>query len=347
MSPVHMGPEEAVRAHEILAAKTSIAIHHGTFQLADEGLDTPKKRLMACAPDESFLVLKNGQFADIPVKMTIDKHTLALVSIVGSSLDVLGALYLAYDLLGGEHGPLRTLTRGVTYGALFGIGYGLALGPVFGLASGVAHGITLAWEFSRASRHGPKPGFWYDTAMSAIRGAGFALGAAYLYGAAFGATFGALSTVGQVVAYRVGIRPTIDYQPATRPRLTKLQFLAAVNRTVGYAVAGYLSALVAHAAGNALMRRAESRTGDRSGHGDRERMHALHRMECGSCAREAHGCLRSWLDPHRLRAAIRPVLAGAARREYSLKTGARSKRGGCRYERLYRPAATGHDPLHP
>ena len=132
--------------------ETSIAIHHGTFQLADEGLDTPKKQLIACARHESFLVLENGQFADIPDIMTIDKHTLALVSIVGSSLDVLGALYLAYDLLGGEHGPLRTLTRGVTYGALFGAGYGLALGPVFGLASGVAHGITLAWEFSRASK---------------------------------------------------------------------------------------------------------------------------------------------------------------------------------------------------
>jgi hypothetical protein len=177
--------------------------------------------------------------------MVIDKHTLALVSIVGSSLDVLGALYLAYDLLGGEHGPLRTLTRSVTYGALYGAGYGLALGPVFGLASGVTHGITLAWEFSRASRHQPKPGLWYDTAMSAIRGGGFALGAAYLYGGTFGATFGALSAVGQVVAYRAGIRPTIDYQPATRPRLTKHQFLAAVNRTVGYTVAGYISSLVA------------------------------------------------------------------------------------------------------
>lgn len=69
----------------------------------------------------------------------MDKHTLALVNIIGSSLDVLGALYLAYDLLGGEHGPLRTLTRAVTYGALFGTGYGLALGPVFGLASGQSH----------------------------------------------------------------------------------------------------------------------------------------------------------------------------------------------------------------
>jgi len=65
MSSVHMSPDEAVRAHQILGAKTSIAIHHGTFQLADEGLDTPEKQLIACAQHESFLVLKNGQFADI------------------------------------------------------------------------------------------------------------------------------------------------------------------------------------------------------------------------------------------------------------------------------------------
>ncbi len=175
----------------------------------------------------------------------MDKHTLALISIIGSSLDVLGALYLAYDLLGGEHGPLRILTRAVTYGALFGTGYGLVLGPVFGLASGVAHGITLAWELSRVSRHDPKPGFWVDAAMSAIRGCGFALGASYSFGGAFGITFGVLSTVGQAIAYRFGIRPTLDYRPGTRPRLTKHQLLAVVNRTVGYAVTGYLSSLVA------------------------------------------------------------------------------------------------------
>jgi len=184
--------------------------------------------------------------------MTVDRHTLALVSIVGSSLDVLGALYLAYDLLGGEHGPLRTLTRGVTYGALFGLGYGLALGPVFGLASGATHGLTLAGEFSRASRHGPKPGFWYDLVMCVIRGAGFGLGIAYLYGAKFGAVFGALSTVGQVIGYQAGMRPTTDYQPVARFRLTKYQFLGAVNRTVGYTFAGSMSALAAHQRLNAL-----------------------------------------------------------------------------------------------
>src|ERR1700726_3549351 len=65
MSRVHMAPDEAIKAHEILAAGASIAIHHGTFQLADEGLDTPKKQLLSRAL-QSFLVLNNGQFAEFP-----------------------------------------------------------------------------------------------------------------------------------------------------------------------------------------------------------------------------------------------------------------------------------------
>jgi L-ascorbate metabolism protein UlaG (beta-lactamase superfamily) len=65
MSPIHMAPEQAVRAHEILAAKTSIAIHHGTFQLGDEGIDTPKRQLMTIAPKDSIRVLNNGEFAEI------------------------------------------------------------------------------------------------------------------------------------------------------------------------------------------------------------------------------------------------------------------------------------------
>src|SRR5258707_7100122 len=175
----------------------------------------------------------------------IDKHAIALISMIGCSLDLLGTMYLAYDLLGGEHGPLGTLTRTVTYGLLFGIGYGLGLGAIFGLAAGVTAGITLGWEFSRAAKHRPKPGFWYDVAMSAIRAAGYGLGVSYIYGPRFGIVFGILSTVGQVFAYRIGIRPTIDYQPVARPRLTKAIALSAIARTIGYLVAGYLSALAA------------------------------------------------------------------------------------------------------
>jgi hypothetical protein len=175
----------------------------------------------------------------------IDRHTLAVISIIGTSLDLLGAMYLAYDLLGGDHGPLRTLTRAVTYGTIFGTGFGLALGPVFGLTAGLAHGITLAWEYSRASRRQPDPGFWVDTAMSAIRGCGYAVGTSYLYGARFGLTFGVLSTAGQALAYRIGIRPSAAYKPSVLPHLNRFLLLTAANRTVGYAIAGYLSSLVA------------------------------------------------------------------------------------------------------
>jgi len=122
----------------------------------------------------------------------IDKHTIALISIIGCSLDVLGALYLAYDLLGGEHGPLRTLTRAVTNGALFGVGFGIGLGAIFGLSAGATTGVTLGWEFSRAAKQRPKPGFWYDVAMSAIRAGGYGLGISYIYGARFGIVFGIL-----------------------------------------------------------------------------------------------------------------------------------------------------------
>lgn len=66
MSAMHMGPDEAARAHSILGAGTSIAIHHGTFQLTDEAIDTPRRVLAECAPDNSFLVLNNGESVMLP-----------------------------------------------------------------------------------------------------------------------------------------------------------------------------------------------------------------------------------------------------------------------------------------
>jgi L-ascorbate metabolism protein UlaG (beta-lactamase superfamily) len=65
MGPVHMAPEDAVRAHRILEAQTAIAIHHGTFQLADDGLDAPPRILEASGPGGSFLVLRNGEWVTL------------------------------------------------------------------------------------------------------------------------------------------------------------------------------------------------------------------------------------------------------------------------------------------
>jgi hypothetical protein len=177
----------------------------------------------------------------------MDHHTLAAVSITGTCLDVLGSLYLAYDLLGGQHGPLRLLTRTVTYSIVFGIGYGVGLGLFFGLASGIATGITLSIELNRAARSLDHYSLPWEGLFAAIRGFAFGAGLYRILGLEFAITFAILITVGQVFAYSRGMHPAIDYVASRRPRLTRRQFLGTVVRTVGYiATALICSALVRH-----------------------------------------------------------------------------------------------------
>jgi hypothetical protein len=177
----------------------------------------------------------------------MDHHTVATVSIAGSGLDVLGSLYLAYDLLGGQAGPLRMLTRAVTYSVVFGIGYGLGLGWIFGIASGAATGITVAIELTRAARGQGHFSLFWEGVFSAIRGFAFAAGLYRVVGFRFAVAFGVLITLGQIFAYSQGIRPGFDYSGERRPRLTQRQFNAAIVRTVGYIATGLLcSAFVQH-----------------------------------------------------------------------------------------------------
>jgi hypothetical protein len=138
---------------------------------------------------------------------------------------VLGTLYLAYDLLGGKHGPLRVLTRAVTYSIVFGIGYAIGLGWFFGLASGIATGITLAIELNRAARGLDHYSLVWEAVFSAIRGAGFGAGLYRLLGLRFAIAFAVLVTAGQILAYWRGMRPSIDYLATRRPRLTRAPIL--------------------------------------------------------------------------------------------------------------------------
>ena len=176
----------------------------------------------------------------------MDHHTVAVVSITGTCLDVLGSLYLAYDLLGGHHGPLRMLTRAVTYSVVFGIGYGLGLGPFFGLASGIATGITLAIEFSRAARGLDHYSLLWEGLFSAIRGFGFGAGLYRILGFGFATAFAVLITIGQIFAYSRGMRPALDYSAARRPRLSRRQLWGTVIRTVGYMVTALICSAFIH-----------------------------------------------------------------------------------------------------
>jgi L-ascorbate metabolism protein UlaG (beta-lactamase superfamily) len=68
MKPVHVDPAEAVEAHRVLGAGTSIAMHYGTFALGDDGERQPVddlRRAVAAAGNPQFVVLEHGEGRDV------------------------------------------------------------------------------------------------------------------------------------------------------------------------------------------------------------------------------------------------------------------------------------------
>lgn len=70
MGPVHMTPEQAVQARDILLAEIAIGIHFGTFALADDGEKAPVERLTRALAGRSdgdrFWVLSEGEGRLVP-----------------------------------------------------------------------------------------------------------------------------------------------------------------------------------------------------------------------------------------------------------------------------------------
>jgi L-ascorbate metabolism protein UlaG (beta-lactamase superfamily) len=62
MQPIHMNPEEAVRAHLDVGALRSVGMHFGTFQLTSEGVDEPVAALGRALRDHG---VADGTFATL------------------------------------------------------------------------------------------------------------------------------------------------------------------------------------------------------------------------------------------------------------------------------------------
>jgi N-acyl-phosphatidylethanolamine-hydrolysing phospholipase D len=71
MSDQHVNVTEAVKIHRDLGAKRSLGVHWGTFELTDEALDEPPRRLaherhIAGVPEDDFFVLSVGETRRLP-----------------------------------------------------------------------------------------------------------------------------------------------------------------------------------------------------------------------------------------------------------------------------------------
>jgi len=68
MEPVHIDPAQAVDAHLILGARTSAAVHFGTFALGDDGEDDPLielRQAIVAKGEPRFMALDHGEGRDI------------------------------------------------------------------------------------------------------------------------------------------------------------------------------------------------------------------------------------------------------------------------------------------
>lgn len=104
----------------------------------------------------------------------MDDHVSAQISLIGMLLDASGGLFLAYDLLGGEKGPLSTFTRVFTYSVLGTLFYSISMGLRFGLIVGLALGSSLGLHLDRLQR-GKKDTFLFMVSVSLVRACGLSL----------------------------------------------------------------------------------------------------------------------------------------------------------------------------
>jgi L-ascorbate metabolism protein UlaG (beta-lactamase superfamily) len=74
MKDIHMNPAEAVQAHLDLAARRSLAMHFGTFQLTPEGIEEPPRALAAALRERevSGELFRAPDVGD-PVRLTRDR----------------------------------------------------------------------------------------------------------------------------------------------------------------------------------------------------------------------------------------------------------------------------------
>lgn len=179
------------------------------------------------------------------LNVALTREFVAELSLAGMGCDVLGGCYLAYDLLGGKRGPLRTIARATGYVALFFLGYIIVLGVRYAIVAASGMGILLAIEFRRA---GANPELARSRGsvvlFGFLRGLVLGLAGMTIAGLWFAAVFGIFSGTGLALSYVIGFAPAHDYETQAKPRLSAHSLFASLLRAIAVSTAGILASLL-------------------------------------------------------------------------------------------------------
>jgi len=160
----------------------------------------------------------------------------------GLSLDTLGGLYLAYDLLGGEHGVLRLATKCITYSVIFFAIYAILLGRWFGLAGALVYGPVLALEHTT---HSNRPeSFGWIILYAALRAISMGLAGWLTLNLRFGIAFSLLGTVTLIGAYAFVGPMRVDDSHWARPKINSDALVRGASRGLAFGGAAVLSAML-------------------------------------------------------------------------------------------------------
>jgi hypothetical protein len=164
-----------------------------------------------------------------------------VLSLTGVILDALGGLYLAYDLLGGKNGPLRTITKSVSYGVMFGSAYGLPLGVWFALAGLLVSGPALSIEIGHRDVLDVHP-FFDALAFGLLRAFSFGAAGWLSKDSWFGIIFGIFCAIGFVATYLIVGPPAVT--SLGHPRIDKAVLKRAALRGASIGLAAVLSGVI-------------------------------------------------------------------------------------------------------
>jgi hypothetical protein len=184
--------------------------------------------------------------------MTFSHQLIAKLSLAGMGFDALGGCYLAYDLLGGKLGPLRTLMRAIGYMALFLIGYAMVLGLSYGMVAAAGMGFLLAIEL-RPAGPGADPTLESRNRVllfGFLRGVVLGLAGMTIAGPKFGALFGLFSGIGLMSVYLFGFSPIRDQEKSGRPHLSRRKLQASGLRALAVSTAGVLASFLTASTGD-------------------------------------------------------------------------------------------------
>ena len=158
----------------------------------------------------------------------MEPHLSAELTLLGMACDLVGGLYLAYDLFGGEKGPLSTITRLVNYSLLMIAGFLFTLGPKFALLAGIGLGSAFGLHIDRIGK-GKADTFRFLLGIGTIRAVSVILALRAVGYTSLGLTIGLGAFLVTIFSTKLKITPAAFYQSDKKPHLKKAQLIIAMS----------------------------------------------------------------------------------------------------------------------